>query len=216
MRHLHQVTEQAAARGAKDVLYVGDRSNISGTVAHLPGLHAWMSVAGLMTGGIGGAFAQLPQFDIALCDLEFADLARFSEIHDAAKRFMRPGGTIIGFHMNADGAPLPINDLAKNLSNVPRARIYYAGSNRSANLLRAYRSALSVPRRSQLILLGNIVIRLGLLAPKVWIRNVVETLGSERRQSIPPAVVTSITAGIRLPEFEGDSGTVEDAKGSLR
>jgi hypothetical protein len=214
MRHLHRVTARAAARGAKDVLYVGDRSNISGTLTHLPGLHAWMSLAGLMTGGIGGAFAQPPQFDICICDLEFADLARFSEIHHAAKRFMRPGGTIIGFHMNADGAPLPFNELAKNLSNVERARIYYAGSGRSANLLRAHRSALSVPRRSRLILLGNIVIRLGLLAPKVWITNVVEELTPEKRQATPPAVVTSITAEIRLPEFEGDDGAVEYAKAS--
>jgi len=214
MRYLHQLTERAAARGAKDVLYVGDRSNISATVAHLPGLHAWVSVAGLMTGNIGGTFAQPPQFDICLCDLEFADLARFSEIHHAAKRFMRPGGTIIGFQMNADGAPLPINELAKNLSNVERARIYYAGSDRSANLLRAHRSALSVPRRSRLILLGNIVIRLGLLAPKVWITNVVEELTSEKRQATPPAVITSITAEIRLPEFEGDDGAVEYAKAS--
>jgi hypothetical protein len=65
-------------------------------------------------------------------------------------------------------------------------------------------------------LLANIVIRLGLLAPKAWITNVVEELASERRQSTPRAIVTSITAEIRLPEFEGDNGTVEDAKGSRR
>jgi hypothetical protein len=142
LRHLHRVTERAAARGGKDVLYVGDRSNISTTLAHLPGLHAWMSAAGLTTGNIGGTLAQPPQFDICLCDLEFADLTRFSEIHDAAQRFMRPGGTIIGFYMNADAIPLPISELAESLSNIPRARIYYAGSDRSANLLRAHRSAL--------------------------------------------------------------------------
>jgi hypothetical protein len=114
--------------------------------------------------------------------------------------------------MNADGAPLPINELAKNLSNVPPARIYYAGSGRSANLLRAHRSALSVPRRSRVIFLANIMIRLGPLAPKVWISNVVEALASKKRQSTPPAVATSITTEIRLPEFEGDDGTVEYAK----
>jgi hypothetical protein len=209
MRHFHQVTERAAARGAKDVLYVGDRSNVSGTISHLPGLHAWMSVAGLMTAGTGGAFVQPPQFDICICDLEFADLIRFSEIHDAAKRFMRPGGTIIGFHLNADGAPLPINYFAENLSNIPGARIYYADSNRSANSLRAFRSALSIPRRSRVILLASIMLRLGFLAPKVWISNVVETLASEKPHSIPPAVATSITTEIALPEFEGNNGTVE-------
>src|SRR5262249_17386261 len=212
LHHLHQLVERAAARGAKDVLYVGERSNISAILAYLPGLHAWMSAAGLTTGNIGGTFAQPPQFDICLCDLEFADLARFSEIQAAAQRFMRPGGTIIGFLMNADAIPLPINELATGLSNIPRARVYYTGSNRSVSSLRAYRSALSVPRRSRAIFLANIMIRLGLLAPKVWISNVVEALASKKRQSTPPAVATSITTEIRLPEFEGDDGTVEYAK----
>jgi hypothetical protein len=216
LRHLNQVADGAVARGAKDVLYVGDRSDISASVAHLPGLHAWVSVAGLMTGNIAGTFAQPPLFDICVCDLEFADLVRLPEIRRVAQRFMRPGGTIIGFHMNADAAPLPINELAKDLSNIPGARIYYAGSNRSANLLRAYRSALSVPRRSRVILLAAIAIRLGLLAPKVWSSNTVEALASEKRRSTPPALATSITTEIRLPEFEGDDGTVEYAKGSPR
>jgi len=216
LHHLRQLTERAAARGAKDVLYVGDCSNISTTLAHVPGLHAWMSAAGLTKGNMVGTFAQPPQFDICLCDLEFADLVRFSEIQAAAQRFMRPGGTIVGFFMNADAVPLPINELAKDLTNIPRARIYYTGSNRSANLLRAHRSALSVPRRSRMILLANIVIRLGLLAPRVWISNIVEARASEKRQSTPPAVATSIATEIRLPEFEGDDGTVEYAKGSLR
>jgi hypothetical protein len=175
-----------------------------------------MSAAGLTKGNMVGTFAQPPQFDICLCDLEFADLVRFSEIQAAAQRFMRPGGTIVGFFMNADAVPLPINELAKDLTNIPRARIYYTGSNRSANLLRAHRSALSVPRRSRMILLANIVIRLGLLAPRVWISNIVEARASEKRQSTPPAVATSIATEIRLPEFEGDDGTVEYAKGSLR
>ena len=96
------------------------------------------------------------------------------------------------------------NELAKDLTNIPRARIYYTGSNRSANLLRAHRSALSVPRRSRMILLANIVIRLGLLAPRVWISNIVEARASEKRQSTPPAVATSIATEIRLPEFEGE------------
>jgi hypothetical protein len=214
LHHLHQLTEGAAARGAKDVLYVGERSNISATLEHLPGLHAWMSAAGLTTGNIGAAIAQPPQFDICLCDLEFADLARFSEIQAAAQRFMRPGGTIIGFFMNADAIPLPINELATDLSNIPRAHIYYTGSNRSVSSLRAYRSALSVPRRLRAIFLANILIQLGFLAPKVWISNVAETLVSEKRRSTPPAVATSITAEIRLPESDGDNGTVEYAKGT--
>src|SRR5262249_35435960 len=60
LRHLRDLTEHAAARGAQDALYIGDRSNISGTLANLPGLHAWISIAGLMTGGVGGTLGQLP------------------------------------------------------------------------------------------------------------------------------------------------------------
>jgi hypothetical protein len=208
LRHLRELTEYAVARRAKDVLYIGDRSNVSGMLANLPGLHAWMSVAGLMTNGTGGTFAQPPQFDICLCDLEFADFARFSEIYAASLRFMRHGGTIIGFHLNADGAPLPIqqNEIARDLHHIPPARVYYAGSPRSAKLLRAFRSTLSIPHRLNVVFLAKITTRLGLLAPQIWIGNFVDGLASKKRHSTPGAVATSITTEIRLPEFEEDNG----------
>jgi hypothetical protein len=214
LRHLRELTEYAAERRAKDVLYIGERSNISGMLANSSGLHAWMSVAGLMTNGSGGTFAQPPQFDICLCDLEFADFARFSEIYAASLRFMRHGGTIIGFHLNADGAPLPIhqNEIGKDLQQIPPARVYYAGSPRSAKLLRTFRSTLSIPRRLNVIFLAKIAARLGLLVPQIWIRNFVEGLGSKKRHSTPGAVATSITTQIRLPEFPWDNGTVQFAK----
>jgi hypothetical protein len=206
LHHLTGVTERAA-RSAKDVLYVGDRSNVSAMLANSPGLHAWTSVAGLITSGTGGTVGR-PQFDTCLCDLEFADLGRLSVIYGAARPFMRPGATIIAFYMNLDGTPLPLNELAKDLRNIPGARIYYSGSNRSANLLRAFRSTLSTPRGSRAMLLAKIAIRLGLLAPRVWISHTVQALASEKRQSTPPAVATSITTEIRLPESEGDNVTV--------
>jgi hypothetical protein len=213
LRHLRRLVERAAGRGARDVLYVGDESGVSDAIATFPGLHAWMSVAGLMTGSTGGTFAQPPQFDICICDLDFSDLARLSEIYAHVRRFMRPGGTIIGFHLNADAARLAINqnELAEDLSHIP-ARIHYAGSRRSAKLLRAYRSALSVPRRFSLLYLGKIVIRLGMLTPQVWINNVTEARLRADRRSTAPSVATSITTEIRLPEFDGDDGTVEYAK----
>jgi hypothetical protein len=207
LRHLPEVTERAA-RNAKDVLYIGDRSNVSGMLANLPGLHAWMSVAGLMTSGTGGIIGQPPQFDICFCDLEFADFAQLSVIHGAARPFMRPGATIIAFYMNPDGAPLPLNELAKDLRNIPGARIYYSGSIRSANLLRAFRSTLSAPRGSRAMLLARIAIRLGLLAPQVWISHSVQALTSYKRQSTPPAVAISITTEIKLPESDRDNVTV--------
>jgi hypothetical protein len=214
LRHLRELTEYAAARRAKDVLYIGERSNVSGMLANLPGLHAWMSVAGLMTNGTGGTFAQPPQFDVCLCDLEFADFARFSEIYAASLRFMRPGGTIIGFHLNADGAPLPIhqNEIGKDLQHIPQARVYYAGSPRTAKLLRAFRSTLSIPRRLNVVFLARIATRLGLLTPQIWASNFLEGLASKKRQSAPGAVATSITTQVRLPEFAEDNGTVEFAR----
>jgi hypothetical protein len=213
LRHLRELTERATARGAKDVLYIGDRSNVSGTVAHVAGLHAWMSIASLMTGSMGGTFAQPPRFDICLCDLEFTDLARFSEIYAAALRFMRPSGTIIGFHLNADGAPLSIhqNEIAKGLPHIPPARVYYAGSPRSAKLLRVFRSTLSLPHSLGPVFLAKIAIRLGSLAPQIWISNVIEAFTSKKRHSIPGAVATSITTELRLPEFESDDGTIQFA-----
>jgi hypothetical protein len=167
-----------------------------------------MSVAGLMTSGTGGIIGQPPQFDICFCDLEFADFAQLSVIHGAARPFMRPGATIIAFYMNPDGAPLPLNELAKDLRNIPGASIYYSGSTRSANLLRAFRSTLSTPRGSRVMLLAKIATRLALLAPRVWVSHTVQALASEKRQSTPPAVATSITTEIRLPKSEGENGTV--------
>jgi Carbohydrate esterase, sialic acid-specific acetylesterase len=214
LHRLRELTEYAAARRAKDVLYVGDRSNVSGMLANLPGLHAWMSVAGLLTNGTGGTFAQPPQFDICICDIEFADFARFSEIYAASLRFMRHGGTIIGFYLNADGSPLPIhqNEIGKDLQHIPPARVYYAGSLRSAKLLRAFRSTLSIPRRLNFVFLVKIATRLSLLAPQISINNFFEGLASRKRHSTPGAVATSITTHIRLPEFPWDNGTVEFAK----
>jgi hypothetical protein len=169
-----------------------------------------MSVAGLMTGAAGGTIGQPPQFDVCLCDLEFADFARFSEIYAASLRFMRHGGTIIGFHLNADGAPLPIHqrEIAKDLQHIPQVRVYYAGSPRSAKLLREFRSTLSIPRSFNILFLIKIAIRLGLLTPQIWMSNFVDGLAVNKRQSIPGAVATSITTEIRLPELEGENRTV--------
>jgi hypothetical protein len=47
-----------------------------------------------------------------------------------------------------------------------------------------------------------------LLAPRVWVSHTVQALASEKRQSTPPAVATSITTEIRLPKSEGENGTV--------
>jgi hypothetical protein len=214
LRHLRRLAGEAAARSARDVLIVGDRSDIADGLVNLPGLHAWMSVAGLMTGGMGGSFAQPPQFDLCICDLEFTELARFLEICGAARRFIRPGGAIIGFYLNVDGGQLPINrnELAEDLSKIPTTCIYYAGLYGSAKLLRTFRSAVSIPRSLSVSFLANIVTRLGLLAPQVWMSNVIEGLLPNKRQSTLRDGVTSITIQMRFPEFEGDTGAVEHAK----
>jgi hypothetical protein len=210
LRHLHQLTQQATARGAKDVLFVGDRSNIVDTIVNLSGLHAWMSVAAMKTGSLGGTFIEPPQFDICICDLDFGDLLQFSEIYQAVRRFMRPGGTIIAFHLNLDVASLPIdrNELSDIFASIPHARIFYAGSDSSAKLLRAFRSALSVQLRYSPIVLGTLALRLALIAPQAWISNVLEASLSEKRQSLPRVLPTSITIESRIPEFKDDDNTV--------
>jgi hypothetical protein len=204
LRHLHQLTDQATTRGAKDVLFVGDRSDIVNTIVNLSGLHAWMSVAGMKMGSLGGTFIEPPRFDICICDLDFGDFLQFSELYQAVRRFMRPGGTIIAFYLNLDLASWPIdrNELSDLFASIPHARIFYAGSDSSARLLRAFRSALSVQLRYSPIVLGTLAVRLALIAPQAWISNVLEARVSKKRQSLPPTLATSITIESRVPEFE--------------
>ena len=57
---------------------------------------------------------------------------------------MRPGGKIVGFHLNPSLAPLPANDpgLVVALSRlIDPVRVHYAGSPESARLLRAIQRA---------------------------------------------------------------------------
>jgi hypothetical protein len=210
LRHLHRLTDDATARGATDVLFVGDRSDIVNTIVNLSGLHAWMSVAGMKMGSLGGTFVEPPQFDICICDLDFGDLLQFSEIDEAVRRFMRPGGTIIAFYLNLDVAVLPItsHELSDIFAGIPHAQIFYAGSDSSARLLRAFRSALSLQLRYSAIVLGALAVRLALIAPQAWFSNVLEARVSKKRQSLPPILPISITIESRVPELKDDDNMV--------
>jgi hypothetical protein len=212
LRHLRQLSEAAVAREAKDMLILGERFGIPEAIVSVPGLCAWMSIPGLMTGGMGGTFAQPPQFDLCVCDLELRDLTRFSEIQNSARRFMRSGGTIIGFHFNIDAIQLPIsdiNELVANLRKIASVRIYYGGSERSSNVLKAFCSAF-LPHRTRIVFLGKLAIKVGLLSARAWLGNTFDASFSEPHR--PNPLATSVTIEIRLPKFDGDDDTVACAK----
>jgi hypothetical protein len=203
LRHLRNLGEAAVDRGAKDMLIIGKRFGIPEAIVSVSGLCAWMSIHGLMTGGMGGTFAQQPQFDLCICDLELDELVRFSQIQSAAQRFMRSGGTIIGFLFNADVVQLPINDineLVANLKTINSVQIYYGGSERSSNVLKSFRTALSLPRSPRFVSQGKLAIKLGLLSARAWLGNTFVARLSEPHRLDPFA--TSLTIEIRLPEFE--------------
>jgi hypothetical protein len=203
LRHLRNLGEAAVDRGAKDMLIIGKRFGIPEAIVSVSGLCAWMSIHGLMTGGMGGTFAQQPQFDLCICDLELDELVRFSQIQSAAQRFMRSGGTIIGFLFNADVVQLPINDineLVANLKTINSVQIYYGGSERSSNVLKSFRTALSLPRSPRFVSQGKLAIKLGLLSARAWLGNTFVARLSEPHRIDPFA--TSLTIEIRLPEFE--------------
>jgi hypothetical protein len=213
LHHLRQLAKSAGDRGAKDMLIIGDRFGIAEGIVNLPGSYAWMSVAGLMTGSTGGTFAHPPQFDVCVCDLELGDFARFSEIYHAVRRFMRPNGTIIAFHLNVDRVRLPISDINEfitNLQKIASIRIYHGGSERSSKVLIAFRSALSLPRSPRSVFLSKLAIKVGLISTRAWVANVLEALFSNPER--PNPLATSITIEIRLRDFEGDDGTVGYAR----
>ena len=116
---------------------------------------------------------------------------------------MRSGGTIIGFLFNADVVQLPINDineLVANLKTINSVQIYYGGSERSSNVLKSFRTALSLPRSPRFVSQGKLAIKLGLLSARAWLGNTFVARLSEPHQIDPFA--TSLTIEIRMPEFE--------------
>lgn len=201
--------ERALAAGPNDVLFVGDRTGLANGLVTLSGQHAWVTTEGLTSGNFAKAFDRPPQFDLCICDLDLADALRFNEIVAVMRPFMREGGTILGFYLNAGAQPAQVHQL--DFSRVG-ARISYAGSTASAKVLAAHAATFYRGRMSNALYGSRIAARLALLTPRTLLANLTQALVREAEQSTPPSQCTGVTLEVSFPWFEGDDGTVEFAK----
>ena len=115
---------------------------------------------------------------------------------------MRPGGKIVGFHLNPTLAPLPANDpnLIVALSRlIDPVRVHYAGSPQSAKVLGAIRRAGAGGGR-ELVRAARIILAQLRVLPQTLAVNRVEAATHNGDASIPPALCTSITLEVTIGE----------------
>jgi hypothetical protein len=144
LRHVVRLVDTAAARGAKNVLVIGSGGGFIDTIAdNLPGLHALVSMSDLKTGNLAIAFDRSPQFDLCICNLEFAELAEFSTIVSAVRPLMVNGGTIIGFYLNYNATSIIVDNILMNSMSHLRevAQFYFSGSPSSVLVIRKFQDA---------------------------------------------------------------------------
>ena len=114
---------------------------------------------------------------------------------------MRPGGKIVGFHLNPSLAPLPANDpgLVAALSRlIDPVRVHYAGSPRSGKVLRAIQRA-GAGGGSELVRAARIVLAQLRVLPRTLAINRAEAAMHEDTLA-PPALCTSITLEVTIGE----------------
>jgi hypothetical protein len=202
LQPLLRVIDKAKANGAEDVLFVGDRSGIAHRVSDLPGTYAWVSVAEVTSGLFHKALDARPQFDLCVVDLEAEELRQFPEIVATVKPFMRPGGIIVGFHLNF-GQPLTVDLQFKGI----KGEVVFAGTEQSVRAITAHMAALAQGGRYRL------PIRIALNTPRAWLANRAESARAPmHKEGPPPQYLTGITMTMpAISWFEGDNDTVEFA-----
>jgi hypothetical protein len=202
LRHLVRVVDLAAGEGAANTLVIVGKGCIADTVADgLPGLHAQVSLAQALQGNLAAAFNHLHEIDLCICTLDDIEIALFSEIVKALTPCLRTGGRIIGFYPNMDLNPLSADNpkLLHGLSDLPdSARIYYAGSPQSAQVLRRFRKAVSTPSKGLGLDVPRFATTLLSLTPRALIANRLEDLIPEDQLSLLPDSCTSLTLEVRL------------------
>jgi hypothetical protein len=202
LRHLIRSVGQAVSRGAQNALLVGNNSGIADNIVDLPGLHAWVSVAGL--NGCATGFRQPHDFDLCICDLDSTDLSRFPDIYRDLATLMRPGGTIIAFCLNTDSGARSVDPdkLSGVLSSLASTEVYFAGSRGSVAALRDFRSVLAMKRSSRLGYIIRAVAGLGLIVPRTLVANLMEAARPDAWHAAYPVYCTSITIEMRLAASE--------------
>jgi hypothetical protein len=197
MRHLIRLVDTAAENGAANVLVVIGSGGVADTVAdHLPGLHVQVSLSDLTEGNFRKAFPGPIKLDLCICSLGHSELPRFREMAQVVAPYMNSGGKILGFYPNFGLRPISRDEivLLQNMLDLPwPGRLYYAGSDKSARVVRRFHAAQSAGGGGHLAKLAYMATMLLVITPSARAANRSEAAAPEEQSSRLPEYCTSIT-----------------------
>lgn len=199
MRHLIRLVDKAAENGAANVLVVIGSGGVADTVAdHLPGLHAQVSLPELMEGNFSKAFHQPIKFDLCICTLGASELSRFRDMAEAVAPYMSSGGKILGFYPNFSLRSLSTDEIALLQKILESGRLHYAGSDKSARVVRRFHAALSAEAGGRMAKFVRIATMLSTITPSALAANRTEAAAPEEQSSRLPKHCTSITIEVTV------------------
>jgi hypothetical protein len=186
-RPLLAAIEAAKAAGARDALVAVDAPGVFLGLAALPGKVAHVSPEGLGSELFAKALDPGRQFDLCVLQLNGEDSLRLSELLAALAPYLRPGGTVIGFHTNG-GRPIA----AWGLDGCNR-RLAFTGSTVSMVAMRIYVAAFSRIYGRRLLSTARGLAMLALSMPVVLWANLAEAVAARKRRLPDPEFRTSVT-----------------------
>jgi hypothetical protein len=201
LRHVARLVDAVAEAGGSNVFVVSSQASaIERLTERMAGNHARAAPAVVLGDNFALAFDEPPDFDLCLCILEYVELSEFPGIVKAVTPCMRPGGKIVGFHMNASLAPLSANDpnLVVALSRLTDpVQVHFAGSAQTAEALAAFQRAAAGGGR-RLARAAWLALALMHIAPRALAGNRAEAARHHDGLSGAPAVCTSLTLEVTV------------------
>ena len=189
LRHVVRIVDAVADAGGTNAFVISsEASPVERLADRFTGKHARVATSVALNDNFPLAFEQRPTFHLCLCILGHPELREFPRIVKAMAPCMRPGGKIVGFHLNPSLAPLPANDpnLIVALSRlIDPVRVHYAGSPQSAKVLGAIRRAGAGSGR-ELVRTARIVLAQLRVLPQTLAINRAETACSRTPRPHPP------------------------------
>ncbi|GEM_PF-2114907 len=183
--------EAARAGGARNALLVVDTPGAFLGQLGLPGKIAHVSPAGLGSELLHKALEPHKQFDLCVVQLSADDFSRLSELLGTLEPYMRAGGTIIGFYMNAGR---PVGALGLGLS---KSRVAFTGSAASMRAIRLYSAAFNRIDSRRLLGVVRGMLLLVCNIPLVLWANRAEAAAARKGRLPAPALRTSATIIVR-------------------
>jgi hypothetical protein len=179
--------EAARARGARDALVVVDAPGVLLGVTALPGKNAHVSPEALTSELFSKALERRRQFDLCVLQLDADGIPHLSELLATLTPYMRPGGTIVGFHMNGGR---PIGALTLEGRN---SRVAFTGSAASMRAIRFYLAAFNRIHGRRFLGIARGLLMLALNMPLVVLANRGEAAAAKQGRLPDPAFRTSVT-----------------------